>query len=59
MRTTPFNHLAFEATPPLQNGHYIEVVCPLDHSVLDGSRFGKAVAPLAAVSGGCQMGRFS
>jgi hypothetical protein len=37
---------------PLQNGHYIEVVCPLDHPASDASPFGKAVSKRAAEGGG-------
>ena len=39
-------------TLPLQNGHYIEVVCPLDHPASDSSPFGKAVSKRAAEGGG-------
>lgn len=39
-------------TLPLQNGHYIEVVCPLDHPATDSSPFGKAVSQRAAEGGG-------
>ena len=39
-------------TLPLQNGHYIEVVCPLDHPASDASPFGKAVSQRAAEGGG-------
>jgi len=39
-------------TLPLQNGHYIEVVCPLDHPASDASAFGKAVSRRAAEGGG-------
>ena len=39
-------------TLPLQNGHYIEVVCPLDHPASDASPFGKAVSRRAAEGGG-------
>ena len=39
-------------TLPLQNGHYIEVVCPLDHPATDASPFGKAVSRRAAEGGG-------
>jgi hypothetical protein len=39
-------------TLPLQNGHYIEVVCPLDHPASDASPFGKAVSKRAAEGGG-------
>ena len=39
-------------TLPLQDGHYIEVVCPLDHPASDSSAFGKAVSQRAAEGGG-------
>jgi hypothetical protein len=39
-------------TLPLQNGHYIEVVCPLDHPASDASPFGKAVSRRAEEGGG-------
>ena len=39
-------------TLPLQNGQYIEVVCPLDHPASDASPFGKAVSRRAAEGGG-------
>ncbi len=39
-------------TLPLQNGHYIEVVCPLDHPASDSSPFGKAVTQRANEGGG-------
>lgn len=39
-------------TLPLQNGRYIEVVCPLDHPATDSSPFGKAVSRRAAEGGG-------
>ena len=39
-------------TLPLQNGHYIEVVCPLDHPATDASPVGKAVSKRAAEGGG-------
>jgi hypothetical protein len=39
-------------TLPLQNGHYIEVVCPLDHPASDSSPFGKAVSRRAEEGGG-------
>ena len=39
-------------TLPLKNGHYIEVVCPLDHPASDASPFGKAVSRRAAEGGG-------
>jgi hypothetical protein len=38
-------------TLPLQNGHYLEVVCPLDHPSSDSTPFGKAVSQRAAVDG--------
>ena len=39
-------------TLPLQNGHYLEVVCPLDHPSSDSIPFGKAVSQRAAEGGG-------
>ena len=39
-------------TLPLQGGHYIEVVCPLDHPASDASPFGKAVSQRALEGGG-------
>jgi Glyoxalase-like domain len=39
-------------TLPLQNGKYLEVVCPLDHPATDSSPFGKAVSRRAAEGGG-------
>ena len=39
-------------TLPLQNGHYIEVVCPLDHPASDASPFGKAVSARSSEGGG-------
>jgi hypothetical protein len=39
-------------TAPLQNGRYLEVVCPLDHPATDASPFGKAVSRRAAEGGG-------
>ena len=39
-------------TMPLQNGHYLEVVCPLDHPAADSSPFGKAVSKKANEGGG-------
>ena len=39
-------------TLPLQNGHYLEVVCPLDHPFSDSTPFGKAVSQRAAEGGG-------
>ena len=37
---------------PLQNGHYLEVVCPLDHPSSDSTPFGKAVSQRAVEGGG-------
>ena len=37
-------------TLALQNSHYIEVVCPLDHPASDASPFCKAVSKRAAES---------
>jgi hypothetical protein len=37
---------------PLQNGHYLEVVCPLDHPAAGASPFGAAVSKRAAEGGG-------
>jgi hypothetical protein len=39
-------------TLPLRNGHYLEVVCPLDHPFSDSTPFGKAVSQRAAEGGG-------
>ncbi len=39
-------------TLPLLNGHYIEVVCPLDHPASDASPFGRAVTQRANEGGG-------
>ena len=39
-------------TLPLQNGHYLEVVCPLDHPSSDSTPFGKAVSQRATEDGG-------
>ena len=39
-------------TLPLQNGHYLEVVCPLDHPSSDSTPFGKAVSQRTAEGGG-------
>jgi hypothetical protein len=36
----------------LQDGHYIEVVCPLDHTASDASPFSKAISKPAARGGG-------
>jgi hypothetical protein len=37
---------------PLQNGHYIEVVCPLEHPAVEQSPFGQAVLRRANEGGG-------
>lgn len=39
-------------TMPLQNGHYLEIVCPLDHPASDTSPFGKIVSQRANEGGG-------
>ena len=39
-------------TLPLKNGHYIEVVCPLDHPAADSTPFGKAVTQRVKEGGG-------
>ena len=39
-------------TLSLQNGHYLEVVCPLDHPSSDSTPFGKAVSRRAIEGGG-------
>jgi len=39
-------------TLPLINGHYLEVVCPLDHPAADASPFGKVVSQRANEGGG-------
>jgi hypothetical protein len=39
-------------TLPLKNGHYLEVVCPLDHPAAEDSAFGKAVTTRASEGGG-------
>ena len=39
-------------TLPLKNGHYLEVVCPLDHPAAEESAFGKAVSKRANEGGG-------
>ena len=39
-------------TLPLKNGHYLEVVCPLDHPAAEESPFGKAVSIRAEAGGG-------
>ena len=37
---------------PLQNGHYLEVVCPLEHPAVEQSPFGQAVLRRANEGGG-------
>jgi hypothetical protein len=37
---------------PLKNGHYIEVVCPLNHPAAEESPFGRAVSQRANQGGG-------
>ena len=39
-------------TLPLQDHHYLEVVCPLDHPASDSSPFGMAVTQRAQEGGG-------
>ncbi len=39
-------------TLPLQNGQYIEVVCPLDHPATEKTPWGKAVSKKAQAGGG-------
>ena len=39
-------------TLPLQNGHYLEVVCPLDHPATEQTPWGKAVSKKANEDGG-------
>ncbi len=39
-------------TLPLKNGHYLEVVCPLEHPASEESAFGKAVSKRANLGGG-------
>lgn len=39
-------------TLPLKKGHYLEVVCPLDHPAAEESAFGKAVSQRANQGGG-------
>jgi hypothetical protein len=39
-------------TMSLKNGHYLEVVCPLDHPAAEESAFGKAVSKRANQGGG-------
>lgn len=39
-------------TLPLMNGHYLEVVCPLDHPAADASPFGQVVSQRAKDGGG-------
>ena len=46
------NGLAMQLHAPLQNGHYLEVVCPLDHTSSYSTNFGKAVSKSAAEGGG-------
>jgi len=37
---------------PLKNGHYLEVVCPIEHPAAELSPFGKVVSQRAAEGGG-------
>lgn len=39
-------------TAPLINGHYIEIVCPIDHPSTDNSPFGKIVSRKVKSGGG-------
>lgn len=39
-------------TLALKNGHYLEVVCPLDHPATDASAFGRVVSQRANEGGG-------
>jgi len=39
-------------TLPLKNGHYLEVVCPLDHPAAEESAFGKVVTTRVNEGGG-------
>ena len=39
-------------TAPLQNGQYIEIVCPLDHPAAEQTPWGKAVSKKAQAGGG-------
>lgn len=39
-------------TLPLKNGHYLEVVCPLNHPAADSSPFGQVVTKRASEGGG-------
>ena len=39
-------------TMPLKNGHYLEVVCPLNHPAADSSPFGQVVSKRASEGGG-------
>jgi hypothetical protein len=39
-------------TLPLRNGHYLEVVCPINHPAADQSPFGKVVSKRANEGGG-------
>jgi hypothetical protein len=41
-----------KVTLPLQNRHYIEVICPLDHPSSDSTSFGNAVSQPAVEAGG-------
>ena len=47
-----FSFSAGNYTLPLQNSHYLEVVCPLDHPSSNSTPFGKAVAQRTAEGGG-------
>ena len=38
--------------PPLQNRHYLEVICPLDYTSSYSTPFGKAVSRRAVEGGG-------
>ena len=46
-------------TMPLQNGQYIEVVCPLDHPATEQTPWGKAVSKKAQEGGGWLIWVFS
>lgn len=39
-------------TAPLQNGQYLEIVCPLDHPAAEQTPWGKAVSKKAQAGGG-------
>jgi hypothetical protein len=39
-------------TLPLKNGHYLEVVCPIEHPAADSSPFGRVVTQRANEGGG-------